>query len=469
MRILVLFLTVSFGNFVHGQSATDTVELDFDAFLEMVRDNHPISKSAALQTEKGDANLLKAKGQFDPKVGSSLSQKYFDEKQYYSLLGAGLKVPTWVGIDVEAGFDQTSGVFLNPENNTPQTGLFYAGISIPLGQGLFMDERRSAVLQARAFGTLMEAERRLQLNELYYNSGKAYWDWYAAYQIKIVYEEAVRVVQARIDGVEQSILLGDRPAIDTLEAGIQLQNRKLKLQEAELNYANTSAYLSTFLWANGIVPMELQSGTVPLITDDVEMHTSKTLPFNPMEMDSLINKHPVLQQYDAKRDQLDVKSRWQREQLKPNLDLKYNPITEPVGSNPLANLSLNNYTWGFAFSMPILLRKERGSLRMTGLELRELDYNQNYKRQSLLQQTQIAMNTYVTTSQQYVLYRQNRTDYGRLLDGERQMFEGGESSLFMVNSRETAYISAQIQLIKTMALHQKAYLEVQYVLGTLAN
>jgi outer membrane protein TolC len=43
-----------------------------------------------------------------------------------------------------------------------------------------------------------------------------------------------------------------------------------------------------------------------------------------------------------------------------------------------------------------------------------------------------------------------------LLQGEKRKFEEGESSLFLVNSRETSLITAEIKLISLLGKYQKA-------------
>lgn|SRR5690606_4976344 len=43
----------------------------------------------------------------------------------------------------------------------------------------------------------------------------------------------------------------------------------------------------------------------------------------------------------------------------------------------------------------------------------------------------------------------------------------GESSLFMVNARETGFISTQLKLIELMAKNQKAQLAVDFAIGQL--
>jgi hypothetical protein len=67
------------------------------------------------------------------------------------------------------------------------------------------------------------------------------------------------------------------------------------------------------------------------------------------------------------------------------------------------------------------------------------------------------------------LYQQTVQDYLGLLNGERQMFNAGESSLFMVNSRELGYINAQLKLIELLAKNHKAELKTLYSFGLLGD
>ena len=79
------------------------------------------------------------------------------------------------------------------------------------------------------------------------------------------------------------------------------------------------------------------------------------------------------------------------------------------------------------------------------------------------------VNEWEITKEQADLYAQTVNDYRGLLEGERALFDSGESSLFMVNSRELGYINAQIKLIEILTKNQKAILATRYSLGTLAN
>lgn len=461
-RVIVILLVLSFNLSAQTEIAN---LLTFDVFMDRVKIHHPLAMQADLRLSKGDASLRKARGSFDPKVFSDVSQKYFLDKQYYSVINSGLKIPTWYGIEVKSGYTENDGVFLNPQNSTPGAGLWYAGISVPLGQGLFIDERRAALKKAKIYQESTKAERDLLYNELLYDAGKAYWSWFESYNTIKVYQNALEVGQQRFEAVKQGALLGDKPAIDTVEASIQVQTRMLKLQEANLNYKNATAMLSVYLWVDGIVPLEVDEITRPINSEDLGTVTAKQELKD--ALDSLTNRHPLLQQYQYKVDQLKVDKKWKQEQIKPQLNLKYNAINQPVGNDAFANYNVNNYTWGVEFSMPVFLRKERGALELAKLKISDAELELVAKQAAFNYKAIAALNNVETTQQQITLYARTVNDYLKLLNGERKMFEAGESSLFMVNSRESGFINTQLKYIQLLTKNHKASLELNYAIGLL--
>jgi len=436
-----------------------------DDFMLRVAEHHPLARQAEIQIDKGNAYVMKARGSFDPKLHTDLSQKYFDDKTYYSLLDAGLKVPTWFGLEFQGGYEQNRGLLLNPENSNPNSGLVYAGLSLPIGKGLFIDERRAALRQAQVFQESTVAQRQAMVNALLYEAAKVYWEWFATYNAVRVYEEGLQLATQRFIAVKRGAALGDRPSIDTLESGIQVQNRQLLLQQAQLDFANTSAQLATYLWDEGVLPLELSENTVA-----PTMEQTESLSLNPRyinQLDSLTENHPELQQYRFKIDQLEIEQRWKREQLKPTLNLKYNALSEPVNGDVLSAYSPNNYNWGLEFGMPLLLRKERGDVRLNQIKIQEAEFDLSFKQQMLMFKAQAALNDWQTTNDQVTLYRKTVRDYNGLLTGERTLFNNGESSLFMVNSREMGYINAQIKLVELLAKNRKARNAADYAFGIL--
>ena len=130
--IVLVFLFIGFLGF--GQNSQPK-EFSYNEFLGYVKRYHPLVKSANLQISSAQANLMMARGGFDPKIEVDFDQKKFKDNEYYSILNSSFIIPTWYGIQVKAGFDNNDGIYLNPENTFPNQGLTSLGISIPLGQG----------------------------------------------------------------------------------------------------------------------------------------------------------------------------------------------------------------------------------------------------------------------------------------------------------------------------------------------
>ncbi len=442
-----------------------TATLSFDAYMSTVQLHHPVALQAQMQQQQGAATLLNARGAFDPKAYTNINQKYFDGSTYFNRMDGGIKIPTLLGIELKGGYEQNDGVYLNPENNTPAAGLWYGGISLPLGQGMFIDERRAALRKASLFKNITEAEQQIMLNNLLYEAGKAYWSWFKTYHTRTVYENAAALAQQRYTAVLQSAFLGDRPAIDTTEAGIQWQNRRLALQQAQLDFDNAAAALSVFLWEEGMIPLALKENTIPIALDSMraqEVEASYIL-----QLDSLAKNHPEMQRYGYKVDQLEIDRQWKQEQLKPTVNLNYQPISSAANGDPFANYAVNNYKWGVELSMPLFLRKERGAVQLARLKVQSTQLDMRLKEAHLLYKATAALNQWNTSISQVALYAKTVNDYQRLLSGEQQMFNAGESSLFMVNSREVGYINAQVKHIELLTTNRKARLTTGYAFGQL--
>lgn len=448
----------------HAQGDSSSI-LAFDDFFQLVLENHPMAKQADLRKLEGEANLMRSRGYMDPKLSTNIGQKYFDDKQYYSLIDGGIKIPTLIGLQIQGGYEVNRGVQLNDQNLTPDAGLLYAGLSLPIGEGLFIDKQRVEIKKAKLFLEATDQQRIAMLNDLLLEAGMSYWSWYAAFQQLTVYTAAYDAALQRFEGVKQSAILGDKPFIDTVEASIQVQTRLIQKQEAQLAFDNSLILLNVYTWSNNGDLRMLQNDITPL-PGTMELGMTPDVPVLQL-IDTLAKYHPDLVLATNKIDQMEVQRRWNVEQLKPTLNLKYNPITEAVGPNPLSEYSINNYTWGLEFGIPLFSRKERGELKMTKIKIQELNYQRDLKETILINKIINSINSWETTYRQMESANQNVSSTRQLLDAERSLFQIGESSLFMVNSREQSYIKAQIKLIEMVAKNRMYGLKTQHALGIL--
>jgi outer membrane protein TolC len=461
MRILIiLFFALSVGFEILSQTTFSDKQ-----FFEIVLKNHPLAKQAQLQTQLGEKEILYAQGGFDPKIYTHTLQKNFNSTSYYNLIHSGLKVPTWYGLEFKGGFESNQGAFLNPEEKTPSSGLVYAGASVNLGKGLFIDQRRAELFKAKVYYQSTFFEQKLQLNELIYESGYAYWNWFLSYHSMVILDEAFQLANIRYDAVKRTAELEDRPEIDVVEAGLQVQNRESMLRNYEAEYKGSGFKISTFLWNEQQVPLDLDSLTTPVKIEILEKD-SVTLLSN-QEIDTALANHPYIQVTNFKIKGLEIERKLKKEQLKPELAVNYNFLNQPIQNNPFANLSMNNYKWGLTFEMPILLRKERGDLAKTNLKLKEEQFNLENSKAYVEYKIRNAYVDYNNALVQVEIFQKTVVDTKRLLDAEKAMFDSGESSLFLINARELAYIQAKLKWVESIAKSKQAYLSLKFNLAQL--
>lgn len=89
------------------------------------------------------------------------------------------------------------------------------------------------------------------------------------------------------------------------------------------------------------------------------------------------------------------------------------------------------------------------------------------KRNELVNKTKSTINEFNISQKQIDIYSKNVNNYQRLWESEKRLFESGESSLFMINSREISYINAQLKLNELFNKNKKAALEAEYSFGLL--
>ena len=87
------FVLLLFGSLAWGQNQ-NLKELNYNEFLGYVKKYHPLVKSAQLEINMAQANLMMARGGFDPKIEADFDQKQFKGKDYYSVFNSSFKIPT---------------------------------------------------------------------------------------------------------------------------------------------------------------------------------------------------------------------------------------------------------------------------------------------------------------------------------------------------------------------------------------
>jgi outer membrane protein TolC len=177
--------------------------------------------------------------------------------------------------------------------------------------------------------------------------------------------------------------------------------------------------------------------------------------------------HPELRKLNFKINQLEVEQRFRRDLLKPNIRVDYNLLSAtPVqASNVDMAFLRNNYKVGANFSFPLFLRKERGKLQQTIIKLEQNTFERSQAGREIENGIRAVYNELKTTEELLRVQQTMVENYLRLRDGDLQRFENGESSLFLINSRETKYIEAQIKLISLRSKYEQQKAELLWSAG----
>ncbi|HET8860230.1 TolC family protein [Marivirga sp.] len=457
--VLLSFCTTILTFSARGQELANFEQLSEQDFLSLVMENHPLIQQAQNLREMGDFAVMAAKGNFDPELFSKNKQKYYDQTNYYQYSESGIRLPTRTGITFQGGYDWTEGEYLSDEAQLPAAGLAYLGVSVPVLQGLFIDDRRAALQTAFVDKRAFENEAQLLLIDILLEGSSYYWQFAKFQYQKKVIEDAIKLAKDNFENYKISYEQGDKPAVDTLEASIQLQNLSIQNQQLEVDLANAKLNLFTFLWGENqpLQESDLKATAINNISQNKIDSLRASLPI-------FIQEHPAIRESEFKIQKLQIENRLKREKLKPKLNLEYNLLQNPSGNlNEIRGL--DNYKWGLSFSMPLFLRQSRGELRMNDIKLENTNLELQQKQLAIRNKARQYENTFENIAKQLETYQNIVVQYESLLAAELRKFEIGESSIFLINYRQMSLVNARMKYIELQAKYRLYYRQWLHSLG----
>ncbi|AKD58561.1 membrane protein [Spirosoma radiotolerans] len=459
---------------LRGQGDTarlDTTVFQARVFYELVRQHHPLIRQAGLFGEEARQIVRQARGAFDPKLVSHYDRKEFGTDLYYDHWQNKLAIPIWpAGIDLNISYDRNdpAGKYINPEERTPPTGLAGVGLSVPIGRTLFVDARRNAVRQAQVAQNLAEADRISLINKTLYEAANAYWDWFLAYQQRQLLTEGYVLAERRFMALRQQAQLGDVAYIDTTEALITVQDRLVQRQQAVADEQNARLRVNVFLWTPDGQPVDLPPYSVPQMPPP-------TLPVDIIQrslVDQASQRHPDLLKLDNKLQQLTLEERFRQAMIQPQIALSASLLSQTpildVGYDWSSYYSFRpqNYKIGLDLVFPLFLRKERGKLREIQIKHQQTLLDRQHQGRAIVNGVQVAYNQLQALINQITTQQRTIENQQILVKGETDKFLLGESSLFLVNSRETKLIDLRLKGESLKATYQKTIARLYYVAGS---
>jgi outer membrane protein TolC len=459
-KIIAIFCCSLF--FLHSFAQNEKV-LTINDFIEKVKMHHPLAKVADLQIDKANANLLTAKGGFDPIAEFNATSKTFDTKNYYYYNNAAVKIPLPIG-DIKTGIENNGGQFLESEITSGRSS--YLGIEVPIAKGLLIDKRRAFLQQAKIAVQQNTAQRRALMNDLLLEAYVSYYQWAGAYRLYNIYNSYVQVSNDRLRLVKTLNANGDRALMDTVEAFTQLQNFQLLQGEASIKLTSAFLDLNNFIWDGKGIAQNIAAELAPDTSIFSNNVTSKIL------LDLLQNstvQNPILQQYKFKIDGLQVEKKLKYQNLLPTINLKGNILNKDYYALKSLGTSLleNNNRWGIDIKIPLRFKEGRGEYRLAKLKIEESNLELKQKTQETENKIKDYYNQFFALQKQFQIADEAFKNYNSLLKNETLRFTNGESSLFLVNTRENKLLEIQQKIIELQVKLLKAKYSLDWAAGLL--
>ncbi len=464
LRLTLLLHLLLITMFVGAQN--DTTTLNAEEFLQIVRQYHPVVQLANINIKKSNADIQIARGAFNPLINNYIANKIVDNTTYYNYANPNITIPTWFGIDLSVGLENLSGNRFDPSETLGQSS--YAGLSIPILKNLLIDKRRGFLQQSKLFKEMAVTEQQIVINNILLESITQYWEWVNAYQGYEIIFKNYENSKERFEFVKKIYFNGERPAIDTVEAMTQFQNFELQKNESWLQFLNKGLEMSAYLWKENNTPYTLPENIIPQKGWENENNIQK---FNLILNELLITAqqfHPEIKIYNSKFKILEIDKKLKFQELLPKLDFRYNHFSK--GYNMFTTDGLffqNNFQYSLKFEMPLLISQGRGEYTKAKLKIKENEIVQSQKRLTVELKVKRYFNEYINLKNQINLQRKMLGNFQKMLIAEETLFSNGESSLFLINNRESKVFETERKLVELKTKYFKIIYGLQWSAGLL--
>ncbi len=426
-----------------------------DDVLRQVQGNYPKLSAADAERRTAAAKLREKQGFFDPVLtGGSEFTRFPDSDKLgalksFSATFAGVEFLTPYGIKVITGGRRHDGSVKSPLSPTGSTGEYFVGVKLPLLAGAGINEKSAALRQSRLGVPLADSEFDLTRIEVLLKAANVYWDWVAAGRRVDVARNLLGLARVRAQAVRERAELGDLPLIDVTEANQEVQRRIEGLQKSEREWQKETFKLSVFLWNADGTPMPLPTlANLPPATppagalEDERVEDGRSL---------ALERRPELQALTLAQRFTRVSLDLARNQRLPAIDLSLAPGVDTGFGGAGGTLKA-----GVSVGLPLRQRTAEGRIQEARLKLEKLELDQQLERQRIVTEVADAASAVRQAYQRYVAAAEELSLARRLEQGERDRFDLGDSTLFLVNQRERATAEAAVKVITIQAEYEQA-------------
>jgi outer membrane protein TolC len=432
--------------------------------VEAIKRNHPRLLAISASQQQAQQGVNVAEGRFDLRIEQQTKLKtsgYYDGKY----LSQRVKKPLrFMGGELITEYRISDGDFASydGELDTRSGGEASIGVAIPLLRDREIDGRRVALSNAKLGIDQRDAEAKWQINQLLYSGLSSYLDWYESKLRLAAIADLYDKTRIREKAIQTRVSKGDLAEISLTEFNAILLSRRANLQQARQEFAQSKQALSFFYRDdNGEMASADRLDDVP--EDLLWPYADGT---NTVGLEQKLTQHPTLASLQFSLEQAKNRFKLSSNAVLPQLDLEAKVARDIGAGNP--RLGMVDSEVGLQFSLPLGQRSAKADKVIAEQKVKELQYELKLQQDSLKRDFNEAIVVLENTKQIAEFQQQQSETAHQLFLQEQKRFNVGVSNLFLLNTRETAAIEAQLKAIESEVAVLRQQLVIRYILAELS-
>jgi len=497
-----------------GVDVTKERPLTLAEALRMALENNKDIEIARKTSSMAEFDLKAARGVYEPKLAG---QTYYERAtapnvsifsnnpkttQGSVVANAGLTgfIPSF-GTILSGTFNNSRVTTDNPISILSPQYLSSLNFSVtqPLLRGLRFDAQRRGIEIAKRNVELTDTQFLSHTIDTVTSVEKAYWDLIFALRNLQVQRDGVRIAKAQLEHNRRLVNEGQLAPIDIVAAETQVANFEQAVYDA-LNAVNISENLlknliaptrTDAIWSEAILPVESVEQTVPgtTLTDAIDsaLKNRPELAVNNTQL--AINKIDQRYYHELKKPQVDLIASYGTSGVggsqNPNFSTSFPTAcnvdpTGPACAQQQANLALltgnpfsgifNNryptYRVGINFSIQLFGNKTDGALLgKTKVDAERLETQREQIEQGIQVEVRNAMQAVKSGEARLRAAAIARDNSEKQYASEQRKLDEGQSDVYRVLERQTAFIAAKSVELKARTDLNKAIVDLQRATG----
>lgn len=445
-----------------GKVIKAKAKLSLEIYLKAVDTNFPGLKAAYDQMRIASANRLEKQGFFDPLLSNESgytrmqNTSKIGEAKYVTFNYPKLEFPFRSGIRAFIQYRYNPLSSQSPYIETGRGGEISGGVFIPLLRGLFYNELSVAEKEAKLAEQLAVHVFSLARLDTLLRSGLVYWAWVAACEKQKVAAQILDLSALIVDIAKQQEKNGDLARIYVAEAEEDLERRRADLFQSERDFQRNSYRLASQLFDLGGIPLPLP--TKDNVPDSMPLPVSFKSEETEKQVLAALSQRPELRAIDQQLKMAELQLKLAENQLLPALNLV---ATE---GHDAGFMGIGHaYRGQLTFSQPLYLRTARGKVQAAKLRRDKLRKDRQAEEQRIRNDVYDAISAINLSCLRYEALEKQVEKAELVYMGEKERFQVGDSTVFLVAERERQLNEAKLRRIDSQLEYHNGVLALRSI------